>query len=263
MIKINQVYKTFNRGDVNEVRALRGLNLNIGEGEFVTVIGSNGAGKSTMLNLLAGVFPPDEGEIWIADRNVTRWPEHQRAKLISRVFQDPLKGTAGSMTIEENMAMARLRGQRRGFGWGVTQGGRNQFRQELAQLGLGLEDRLTGKVNLLSGGQRQALTLIMATLVKPRILLLDEHTAALDPGMAAQISSLTAHLVHDHKLTALMVTHNMPQALSMGSRTRMMHKGEIILDLQGEERARLTVNDLVQKFASIRKDALDDELLLS
>ncbi len=263
MIKINQAYKTFNRGDVNEVRALRGLNLNIDEGEFVTVIGSNGAGKSTMLNLLAGVFAPDIGEIWIGDRNVTRWPEHQRAKLISRVFQDPLKGTAGSMTIEENMAMARLRGQRRGFGWGVTQAGRKQFRQELTQLGLGLEDRLTSKVSLLSGGQRQALTLIMATLVKPRILLLDEHTAALDPGMAQQISSLTARLVRDHNLTALMVTHNMQQALSMGSRTLMMHKGEIILDLQGEERARLTVNDLVQKFASIRKDALDDELLLS
>ena len=263
MIKIIQAYKTFNRGDVNEIRALRGLDMEIAEGEFVTVIGSNGAGKSTMLNLLAGVFPPDSGEIWISARNVTRWPEYQRAKLISRVFQDPLKGTAGSMTIEENMAMALLRGKPRGLGRGVTQAGRDQFRQELQQLGLGLEARLTSKVNLLSGGQRQALTLVMATLVKPRILLLDEHTAALDPGMAEQISRLTARLVKEHNLTALMVTHNMQQALNMGSRTLMMHQGEIILDLRGEERSRLTVNDLVRKFAEIRKDALDDELLLS
>ncbi len=263
MIKIIQTDKTFNWGDVNEIRALRGIDLDIMEGEFVTVIGSNGAGKSTILNLLAGVYPPDSGEIWIGERNVTRWPEHQRAKLIGRVFQDPLRGTAGSMSIEENMAMALLRGKPRGLVRGVSQTGRNHFRQELLQLGLGLEDRLTGKVNLLSGGQRQALTLIMATLVKPRILLLDEHTAALDPGMAEQISRITARLVKEHNLTALMVTHNMQQALSMGSRTLMMHQGEIILDLRGEERSRLTVNELVRKFAEIRKDALDDELLLS
>jgi putative tryptophan/tyrosine transport system ATP-binding protein len=263
MIKIKEAYKIFNRGDINEIKALRGISLDIAEGEFVTVIGSNGAGKSTMLNLLAGIFPPDSGEIWIADRNVTRWPEHQRAKLIGRVFQDPLKGTAGSMSIEQNMAMARQRGQPRGFGRGVTQAGRTLFRQELQQLGLGLEDRLTNKVSLLSGGQRQALTLIMATLVKPRILLLDEHTAALDPGMAEQISQITARLVKEHNLTALMVTHNMQQALSLGTRTLMMHQGEIILDLRGEERTRLTVNDLVRKFAEMRKDALDDELLLS
>lgn len=263
MIKIIQAYKTFNRGDVNEVRALRGIDLEIAEGEFVTVIGSNGAGKSTLLNLLAGSFLPDSGEIWIGARNVTRWPEHQRAKLIGRVFQDPLRGTAGSMNIEENMSMALLRGKPRGLGRGVTAAGRNTFRQELHSLGLGLEERLTNKVNLLSGGQRQALTLIMATMVKPRILLLDEHTAALDPGMAEQISRLTAHLVKEHNLTALMVTHNMKQALSLGSRTLMMHQGEIILDLHGEERRNLTVDTLVRKFSEIRKDALDDELFLS
>lgn len=263
MIKITQAYKTFNRGDVNEIRALRGINLEIAEGEFVTVIGSNGAGKSTLLNLLAGSFLPDSGEIWVGDRNVTRWPEHQRAKLIGRVFQDPLRGTAGSMSIEENMSMALLRGKPRGLGRGVTAAGRNTFRQELQPLGLGLEERLTNKVNLLSGGQRQALTLIMATMVKPRILLLDEHTAALDPGMAEQISRLTAGLVKNHNLTALMVTHNMKQALSLGSRTLMMHQGEIILDLHGEERRNLTVDSLVHKFSEIRKDALDDELFLS
>ncbi len=264
MITIKNAQKTFNRGGVNEIRALRALNLKIEPGEFVTVIGSNGAGKSTMLNLLAGAFIPDYGEVWIADRNVTRWPEYQRAKLIGRVFQDPLKGTAGTMSIEQNMAMALLRGQRRGLGMGVTGKHRQQFKTELAQLGLGLENRLGARVSLLSGGQRQALTLLMATLVKPRVLLLDEHTAALDPGMAEQVSQITARIVREHKLTTLMVTHNMTQALNMGNRTFMMHQGEVILDIRGEERARLTVSDLVRKFSEIRKDAaLDDKLLLS
>lgn len=264
MIEVKGAFKTFNRGHVNEIRALRGLNLRMDDGEFITVIGSNGAGKSTLLNLLAGVFAPDAGQIHIAERNVTRWQEYQRAKLIGRVFQDPLKGTAGSMTIEQNMAMAMLRGQPRGLKMGVNHKQRQVFKEELAQLGLGLEGRLTSKVSLLSGGQRQALTLLMATLVKPRVLLLDEHTAALDPGMAEQVLQITARIVRDHHLTTLMVTHNMNQALHMGTRTLMMHQGEIILDLRGEERARLTVNDLVRKFTEMRKEAiLDDKLLLS
>lgn len=264
MIEVKRAYKTFNRGDVNEIPALRGVTLSIEPGEFVTVIGSNGAGKSTMLNLVAGVFSPDEGDILIADRNVTRWQEHQRAKLIGRVFQDPLKGTAGTMSIEQNMAMALLRGKRRGLRAGVSHKERLLFKEELAQLGLGLEDRLTNKVSLLSGGQRQALTLLMATLIKPRVLLLDEHTAALDPGMAEQISQITSRLVREHRLTTLMVTHNMHQALNLGTRTLMMHQGEIIFDVRGEERASLTVNDLIRKFTEMRKDAaLDDKLLLS
>ena len=264
MINVKNVHKTFNRGGVNEIRALRGISLTIEPGEFVTVIGSNGAGKSTTLNMIAGTFGPDLGEIWIADRNVTRWPEYQRAKLIGRVFQDPLKGTAGSMSIEQNMAMALLRGKRRGLAMGVSHKDRQLFKDELKQLGLGLEDRLTGGVNLLSGGQRQALTLLMATLVKPRVLLLDEHTAALDPGMAEQVSQITSRLVREHHLTTLMVTHNMAQALSMGTRTFMMHQGEIILDLRGEERAKLSVSDLIRKFSEIRQEAaLDDKLLLS
>lgn len=264
MIEVENVVKTFNRGDVNEIRALRKISLQIEPGEFVTVIGSNGAGKSTLLNLLSGTFLPDEGKITIADQVVTRWPEHQRAKLVGRVFQDPLKGTAASMTIEENLAMAYLRGKPRGFGSGVSRKNRQLFMTELQQLGMGLEHRLTARVSLLSGGQRQALTLIMASLVKPRVLLLDEHTAALDPGMAEKISQITAQIVREHALTTLMVTHNMHQALNMGTRTFMMHQGEIILDLRGEERARLTVSDLVRKFSEVRKDAaLDDKLLLS
>ena len=264
MIQVKKAQKTFNRGSVNEIRALRTINLKIEPGEFVTVIGSNGAGKSTMLNLLAGTFFPDYGEVWIADRNVTRWPEYQRAQLIGRVFQDPLKGTAGTMTIEQNMAMALLRGRRRGLVWGVSGKDRQKFKEELAQLGLGLENRLTAKVSLLSGGQRQALTLLMATLVKPRVLLLDEHTAALDPGMAEQVSQITAKLVRENKLTTVMVTHNMSQALNLGTRTFMMHQGEIIFDAHGEERANLTVSDLIRKFSELRKDAaLDDKVLLS
>ncbi len=264
MIEIKRAYKTFNSGGVNEIRALRGIDLRIEEGEFVTVIGSNGAGKSTVLNLLAGTFLPDSGEILIENRNITRCPEHQRAHLIGRVFQDPLKGTAGSMSIEQNMAMALLRGKPRGLKSGVSHQDRRLFRAELAQLGLGLEGRLGSRVSLLSGGQRQALTLLMATLVKPRVLLLDEHTAALDPGMAEQITQITARVVHDHRLTTLMVTHNMQQALSMGTRTLMMHQGEVILDINSEERSHLTVSDLVRKFSEIRKEAaLDDKLLLS
>jgi putative tryptophan/tyrosine transport system ATP-binding protein len=264
MIEVLNIQKTFNPGDVNEIRALRHATLSIEPGEFVTVIGSNGAGKSTLLNLLAGTYLPDTGSITVSGTNVTRWAEHQRARLIGRVFQDPLKGTAGSMSIEENMAMALLRGKMRGLTGGVSRKDRSLFMEELKQLGMGLEHRLTSKVSLLSGGQRQALTLLMATLIKPQVLLLDEHTAALDPGMAEKVSQLTAQVVREHRLTTLMVTHNMHQALNMGTRTLMMHQGEVIFDVRGEERARLTVADLVRKFTEIRKDAaLDDKLLLS
>ncbi|MEI6046248.1 MAG: ATP-binding cassette domain-containing protein [Chloroflexota bacterium] len=261
MIELKNIYKTFNPGDVNEVRALQGLDLLLEVGEFVTVIGSNGAGKSTLLNLLAGVYPTDEGTLTIANRDVTRWQEHQRASLIGRVFQDPLRGTAGSMTIEQNMAMALLRGKRRGLRIGVSSKNRNFFREQLALIGLGLENRLTHKVNLLSGGQRQALTLLMAALTQPRILLLDEHTAALDPGTAEQIANLTTQLVRENSLTTMMVTHNMQHALSLGNRTIMMHRGKIILDVRGEERARMTVADLVKKFAENR--VITDVIALS
>lgn len=252
MIEIKNLHKTFHPGDANEVKALQGLNLTMESGEFVTVIGSNGAGKSTLLNLIAGVFPVDQGTITISGRDVSRWQEHQRASLIGRVFQDPLRGTAGSMSIEQNMAMALLRGKRRGLRLGVTNKDRHFFREQLALLGLGLENRLSSKVSLLSGGQRQSLTLLMAALTQPRVLLLDEHTAALDPGTAEQIANLTSQVVRDHKLTTLMVTHNMQHALSLGTRTIMMHRGKIILDVRGEERAQMTVNDLVKKFAENR-----------
>jgi putative ABC transport system ATP-binding protein len=269
MLEITELHKTFNPGNVNEVKALRGIDLHLDSGEFVTIIGSNGAGKSTLLNSVAGVFVPDSGKILIADTDVTRWQEHQRAKLVGRVFQDPLRGTAATMSIEQNMAIAMLRGKRRGLGPGLHRKDRNMFREQLSQLGLGLENRLNSKVGLLSGGQRQSLTLLMATLTKPRALLLDEHTAALDPATAEQIIQITNKLVRDNNLTTLMVTHNMQQALALGTRTLMMHQGQVILDLRGEERARLTVSDLVNKFVEVRKQGkadesiVDDELLLS
>lgn len=261
MIELKNLHKTFNPGNVNEIKALQGVNLKLEPGDFVTVIGSNGAGKSTLLNLLAGVYPTDRGTITIANQEVTRWPEHERAKLIGRVFQDPLRGTAGSMTIEQNMAMALLRGKRRGLRIGVSSKDRHFFREQLALIGLGLENRLTSKVSLLSGGQRQSLTLLMAALTKPRVLLLDEHTAALDPGTAEQIANLTSQVVLEHSLTTLMVTHNMQHALSLGTRTIMMHRGKVILDVRGEERARMTVADLVKKFAENR--AMTDVIALS
>lgn len=264
MIEIKGAYKTFNPGDANEVKALRGIDLVLEPGEFVTIIGSNGAGKSTMLNAVAGTYLIDRGLIKIHNKEVTRWHEYQRAKLVGRVFQDPLRGTAGSMTIEQNMAMALLRGKARRLLPGVTNSDRKIFREALAQLGLGLEARLGNKVNLLSGGQRQSMTLLMATLTKPQILLLDEHTAALDPATAQMVLDITARLVREYSLTTLMVTHNMNQALSLGTRTLMLHKGQIVLDLRGEDRARLTVTDLINKFAEVRKEAIvDDELLLS
>ena len=259
MIEVTGINKTFNWGSPNQIYALRNIGLKMDEGEFVTIIGSNGAGKSTLLNLLAGVFLPDTGSIKIVDRNVTGWAEHQRAKLIGRVFQDPLRGTAASMTIEQNLAMALLRGQRRGLALGVNGKARSLFREQLAQLNLGLENRLASKVGLLSGGQRQALTLLMATITKPRVLLLDEHTAALDPGAGELVSQLTAKIVRENGLTTLMVTHNMAQALAMGTRTFMMHQGQVIFDARGEERAGLTVSNLIARFAAI----MDDKALLT
>jgi putative ABC transport system ATP-binding protein len=266
MIEIRGVHKFFNRGEPHQVHALRGIDLKIGGGEFVTVIGSNGAGKSTLLNLIAGVYAPEQGQVLIGGSDVTRLAEHQRAKLVGRVFQNPLDGTAGSMTLEQNLALALRRGQTLGLGRGVSRARREQFRGALASLGLGLEERLEARARLLSGGQRQAITLLMATIARPEVLLLDEHTAALDPGAAAKVAELTAQIVARDRLTTLMVTHNMHQALSLGTRTLMMHQGQIILDIKGAERRGLTVQDLINRFAAIRgsTEALaDDKLLLS
>jgi putative ABC transport system ATP-binding protein len=264
MIQLDQVAVTFNAGTANEVRALRGVSLTLADGELVTVVGSNGAGKSTLLNTVAGVIAPERGQVVVGDRDVTSWPEHRRAVLVGRVFQNPLDGTAAGLTVEENLALAARRGRRRGFRQAVGSGERQRFGELVASLELGLERRLTAPVGLLSGGQRQALTLLMATLANPRVLLLDEHTAALDPGAAAQIERLTVQLATDQKLTTLMVTHNMQQALRVGSRTLMLHQGEIALDVSRDERAGLTVDDLVRRFQETRQTALvDDELLLT
>jgi putative ABC transport system ATP-binding protein len=263
LLAVDYVRKTFHPGSVNEVRALRDINLQLQPGEFVTIIGGNGAGKSTLLNVLAGVFPPDGGQIRLAGRDLTRQSEHSRAALIGRVFQNPLAGTAPHLTVAQNLAMALRRGQGHGLGLGVTPARRARFREELVPLGLKLEDRLDGLVGLLSGGQRQALTLLMATLVKPHLLLLDEHTAALDPATANTILDLTVRLVTEHQLTTLMVTHNMAMALGVGTRTLMMHQGEIILDLAGPERAATTVRGLVDKFFALRgEEVMSDRLLL-
>jgi putative ABC transport system ATP-binding protein len=263
MITLRAVHQTFHAGEVNEVRALRGIDLHLTPGQFVTVIGSNGAGKSTLFNVLAGVFGPSQGQILIDDVDVTPWPEHRRAALIGRVFQDPLLGTAASMTIAQNLTLASLRGQRLGWRTGVNPARRNAFQTLLAPLGLGLEDRLDSRVALLSGGQRQALTLVMATLARPKIVLLDEHIAALDPATAAKILLLTSQFVENQGLTALMITHNMQQALASGDRTLMMDAGQIVLDLTGEERRAMTVQGLIDRFSQVRHSALlEDELLL-
>lgn len=264
MIRVENVVVTFNAGTVNEVRALRGISLTLAEGELVTVVGSNGAGKSTLLNTLAGVILPEQGRVVIDGLDVTRMVEHRRAPLVGRVFQNPLDGTAAGMTVEENLALASRRGKARALRQAVGEQERRQFRELLAPLGLGLERRLTAPVGLLSGGQRQALTLLMATLARPKILLLDEHTAALDPAAAAQIEALTVQLACEQRLTTLMVTHNMQQALRVGTRTIMLHQGEIALDVSQEEREGMTVDDLVRRFHQTRQQALvDDELLLT
>ena len=244
MLKISHVSKTFNPGTVNEKQALQDLNLHLEPEDFVTVIGGNGAGKSTMLNMIAGVYPIDCGTIYLDGINISRQPEHKRAALLGRVFQDPMMGTAANMQIEENLALAHRRGRRRGLKWGVTKEEKEVFHEELKRLGLGLEDRMTVKVGLLSGGQRQALTLLMATLQKPKLLLLDEHTAALDPRTAKKVLSLTEEMIEEEKLTALMVTHNMKDAIRLGNRLIMMHEGRIIYDVRGEEKKNLTVEEL-------------------
>ena len=248
MLTISHVSKTFNPGTVNEKKALQDINLHLEPEDFVTVIGGNGAGKSTTLNMIAGVYPIDCGTIYLDGVNISRQPEYKRAALLGRVFQDPMMGTAANMQIEENMALAHRRGRKRGLRWGVTKEEKEVFHEELKRLGLGLEDRMTAKVGLLSGGQRQALTLLMATLQKPKLLLLDEHTAALDPRTAKKVLSLTEEIVTEERLTALMVTHNMKDALRLGNRLIMMHEGRIIYDVRGEEKKKLTVEDLLKNF---------------
>ena len=264
MLELKNIYKTFNPGTVNEKRALQGLNLSLADGDFVTVIGGNGAGKSTMLNIISGAYSVDEGSISIGGVDVTRLPEYKRAPYIGRVFQDPMMGTAATMQIEENLALAARRGQRRGLRTGISRAEREQYRELLKILDLGLEDRLTSKVGLLSGGQRQALTLLMATLKKPQLLLLDEHTAALDPKTAAKVLSATEQIVRRDNLTTLMITHNMRDAIAHGNRLVMLYDGRVVVDVRGEEKRRLTVEDLLEKFnqASGSTEA-DDKLLLS
>lgn len=264
MLKITNLQKVFNPGTVNEKVALDGLNLELHDGDFVTVIGGNGAGKSTMLNAIAGVWKPDMGKIEIAGTDVTNMPEHKRAKFIGRVFQDPMKGTAPDMEIAENLAIAARRGKRRKFSWGVRKSEKEQYKKLLSSLELGLENRLSAKVGLLSGGQRQAVTLLMATLRRPDILLLDEHTAALDPKTAAKVLELSQKIIDENKLTALMVTHNMADAIKYGNRLIMMNDGKIIYDVKGEEKKNLTVEELIAKFSeNSGKQFANDRVLLS
>ncbi|TGY95763.1 ABC transporter ATP-binding protein [Petralouisia muris] len=248
MLKVEKVYKTFNPGTINEKRALNGIDLILNEGDFVTVIGGNGAGKSTILNMIAGVYPVDQGKILIDDIDVTNLPEHKRAKYLGRVFQDPMTGTAADMNIEENLAIAARRGRKRFLGWGITGKEREVYQEQLKALELGLETRMSSKVGLLSGGQRQALTLLMASLEKPKLLLLDEHTAALDPKTAKKVLDLTEEIVNKDHLTTLMITHNMKDAIRLGNRLIMMHEGQIIYDVSGEEKKGLKVPDLLAKF---------------
>ena len=263
MLEIKEIYKTFNAGTINEKRAMNGVSLTLNDGDFVTVIGGNGAGKSTLLNLVAGVYPVDSGTISIDGQDVTRLPEHKRAKFIGRVFQDPMMGTAATMQIEENLALATRRRQGRSRRPGVTRAEREQYKELLKILDLGLEDRLTSKVGLLSGGQRQALTLLMATLKKPKLLLLDEHTAALDPKTAAKVLDTTEKIVQRDKLTTLMITHNMRDAIAHGNRLIMMYEGRIAVDVSGEEKRKLTVEQLLNLFSKASgSDEADDKLLL-
>lgn len=264
MLELCNVHKTFNIGTINEKKALCGIDLCLNEGDFVTVIGGNGAGKSTMLNAIAGVWPVDEGAISINGVDVTALPEHKCAPYIGRVFQDPMMGTAANMSIEENLALALRRGNKRTLRWGVTRTERERYHEELKKLSLGLEDRMSVKVGLLSGGQRQALTLLMATLRKPKLLLLDEHTAALDPATASKVLELTDKIVTENNLTAMMITHNMTDAIRHGNRLLMMNIGRIILDISGEEKKKLRKADLLQKFAELAGVQEEtDEVLLS
>lgn len=262
MLELTDINKTFFPNTVNERRALRDVNLHLGEGDFITVIGSNGAGKSTILNTIAGKIRPDTGSVVIDGRDVTRMKDHVRAAYVGRVFQDPMAGTSPDLTIEQNMALAGRRGQRRGLALGVTKAKRERFAEALKVLELGLEDRLQAKVGLLSGGQRQALSLLMATFSQPKILLLDEHTAALDPQRAELVTRLTEKVVSEQNLTTLMVTHNMAQALEVGNRLIMMHEGEIILDVGPERKAQMGVEDLLAEFTKIKGATLGDKSLL-
>ncbi|NLO89237.1 MAG: ABC transporter ATP-binding protein [Clostridia bacterium] len=252
MLAIKNVTKIFNKNSVNQKTALDNVSLTLEEGDFVTVIGSNGAGKSTLLNVIAGVYPIDTGSIKLEGNEISTLPEHKRAAFIGRVFQDPMKGTAPSMTVEENLALALARGKRRSLRWGISKKDRKLFKEKLEVLGLGLENQLTNKVELLSGGQRQAMTVLMAALVKPKVLLLDEHTAALDPKTADKVIELTNIIVKEHNLTTFMVTHNMEQALTMGNRLIMLHEGQIILELNESQKRNMTVKDLIREFEKVR-----------
>lgn len=264
MLKLNNISKTFNTGTINEKLALDNLSLVLNDGDFVTVIGGNGAGKSTMLNAISGVWNLDSGSIHIDDIDVTNMPEYKRAKFLGRVFQDPMMGTAADMEIEENMSLALRRGKRRTLKWGITKAEREMFKKELEILELGLETRLNDKVGLLSGGQRQALTLLMATLQKPKLLLLDEHTAALDPKTAAKVLELSDKIIRSNKLTALMITHNMNDAIKYGNRLIMMNSGKIVFDVSGEEKKKLTKNQLVELFSATNGGEFsNDRILLS
>ena len=261
MLRIQHVSKTFNAGTITEKKALHDLSLDLAPGDFVTVIGGNGAGKSTLLNLIAGVYTADEGTIVLDGRDISALKEYERAAFFGRVFQDPMRGTAATMQIEENLALAYRRGKRRTLRWGISSAERRLYREKLAVLGLGLENRMSAKVGLLSGGQRQALTLLMATLQKPKLLLLDEHTAALDPKTAQKVLDLTEEIIHRDKLTAFMVTHNMKNAIRYGNRLIMMHEGRIIYDVSGEEKKNIQVADLLKKFENT-DGTLNDRMLL-
>lgn len=259
MLTVNNVRKTFNVGTVNEVRALRGVNVELPEGAFLVILGGNGSGKSTLLNAVAGTFRVDEGEIRVHGREVTRWHEHQRARLIGRVFQNPFTGTAPTMSIAENLALAAQRGQKRHLGWALSRRLKDEMRERVRQLKMGLEDRLDNAIGSLSGGQRQALTLLMATWLKPALLLLDEHTAALDPKSADQVIRMTDEVISTHKLTTLMVTHSMQQAVHLGDRILIMHKGEVAYRFAGADKQRLGTEDLLARFEELRRREMLDE----
>lgn len=264
MLKVNNIAKTFNPGTINEKKALDGVSLHLNPGDFVTIIGGNGAGKSTLMNAITGVWPVDNGSIILDGTNVTGMPEYKRAKFIGRVFQDPMMGTAPDMQIIENLALAYRRGKRRNLSWGITKKEKALYHEKLKILGLGLEDRMTSKVGLLSGGQRQALTLLMASLQRPKLLLLDEHTAALDPTTAAKVLEISEEIISENNLTAMMITHNMHDAIAHGNRLIMMNEGKIIYDVQGEEKKNLTKADLMAKFAEIAGHQVEsDKMLLS
>ncbi|MGN1132407.1 MAG: ABC transporter ATP-binding protein [Ruminococcus sp.] len=264
MLEVNNIEKTFNPGTINEKKALDGVSLHLNPGDFVTIIGGNGAGKSTLMNAITGVWPVDNGSIILDGTNVTGMPEYKRAKYIGRVFQDPMMGTAPDMQIIENLALAYRRGKKRTLKWGITKKEKELYHEKLKILGLGLEDRMTSKVGLLSGGQRQALTLLMASLQQPKLLLLDEHTAALDPTTAAKVLEISEEIINENNLTAMMITHNMHDAIAHGNRLIMMNEGKIIYDVQGEEKRNLTKADLMAKFAQIAGHQVEsDKMLLS